>query len=87
MLTHILNLGNQYMHVKRIEAKIEESEKAGLPGIELNPGYLASALSYDKQTTPSPHNPLHVLQKPGVLGSIPSGYRPFHLPLFLPQNI
>ena len=29
----------------------------------------------------------HWLHKPGVLGSIPSDCRPFHLPLFSPHNI
>ena len=29
----------------------------------------------------------HWLHKPGVLGSIPGGCRPFHFPLFSPHNI
>ena len=29
----------------------------------------------------------HWLHKPGVLGSIPGGCRPFHFPLFAPHNI
>ena len=29
----------------------------------------------------------HWLHKPGILGSIPGGYQPFHFPLFSPDNI
>ena len=49
------------------EAKIEESEKVSSRR-ESNPGHLACAasvlpLSYDNQTTTSPHNPLYVLHR------------------------
>ena len=49
------------------EAKIEESEKAGSRR-ESNPEHLVCAasvlpLSYDNQTTTSPHNPLYVLHR------------------------
>ena len=58
---------NRIQKFRCYEAKIEESEKAGSRW-ESNPGHLACAasalpLSYDNQTTTSPHNPLYVLHR------------------------
>ena len=55
------------------EAQIEESEKAGSRRESLS-GCRSSVAE-------------HWLHKPGVLGSIPGGCRPFHFPLFAPHNI
>ena len=51
---------------------IEESEKASSHW-ESNPGHL--------------HDLCSQLVQPGVLGSVPGNYWPFHVPLFLPRKI
>ena len=77
-----------------LEAQIEESEKAG-SRLELRTPGFCSQCSATELRQPDNHQPpqssictvAEHLHKPGVLGSIPGGCRPFHFPLFAPHNI